>query len=285
MSALRLPTVAFGQTAHTVTRVGLGGEGILRTTGRPAEAAEVIRAARAAGIAYFDSARVYADSERYYGAVWEADPAGRAMSFQASKSAARGRSGAAAELEQSLQRLQTDTLDLWQIHDIRTPQDIAMIEEPGGALEAFLDARASGRVRCIGVTGHRDPEILAAAVERWPVDAVMMPVNPVEGLLGGFLTETLAAARAKGIAVIAMKVLGASHHLNPALGITAERLIRYALAREVTLAIVGCSSPNEVKTLAEAALAPHPMPPEEIDALHELFRPHYRKLAYYRGVG
>jgi len=285
MSALRLPTVAFGQTAHTVTRVGLGGEGILRTTGRPAEAAEVIRAARAAGIAYFDSARVYADSERYYGAVWGADPAGRAASFQASKSAARGRTGAAAELEQSLQRLQTDTLDLWQIHDIRTPQDIAMIEEPGGALEAFLDARASGRVRCIGVTGHRDPEVLATAVERWPVDAVMMPVNPVEGLLGGFLTETLAAARAKGIAVIAMKVLGASHHLSPALGITADRLIRYALAQDVTLAIVGCSSPLEVKTLAEAALDPHPMTPEEIASLHDRFRPHCRKLAYYRGVG
>jgi aryl-alcohol dehydrogenase-like predicted oxidoreductase len=113
----------------------------------------------------------------------------------------------------------------------------------------------------------------------------MMPVNPVEGLLGGFLTETLAAARAKGVAVIAMKVLGASHHLNPALGITAERLIRYALAREVTLAIVGCSSPNEVKTLAEAALDPHPMTPEEIASLHDRFRPHYRKLAYYRGVG
>jgi aryl-alcohol dehydrogenase-like predicted oxidoreductase len=285
MSALRLPTVAFGQTAHTVTRVGLGGEGILRTTGRPAEAAEVIRAARAAGIAYFDSARVYADSERYYGAVWGADPAGRAASFQASKSAARGRTGAAAELEQSLQRLQTDTLDLWQIHDIRTPQDIAMIEEPGGALEAFLDARASGRVRCIGVTGHRDPEVLATAVERWPVDAVMMPVNPVEGLLGGFLTETLAAAHAKGIAVIAMKVLGASHHLDPALGITAERLIRYALAQDVTLAIVGCSSPLEVRTLAEAALDPHPMTPEEIASLHDRFRPHCRKLAYYRGVG
>ena len=285
MSVLTLPTVPFGRTSQTVTRVGLGGEGVLRTTGRAVEAAEVIQAARAAGIAYFDSARVYADSELYYGAVWGADPAARGKVFQASKSAARGRRGAAAELDQSLQRLRTDHLDLWQIHDIRTPQDIAMIEEPGGALEAFLEARASGRTRFIGVTGHRSPEVLATAVERWPVDAVMLPVNPVEGLLGGFLTETLPAARAKGVAVIAMKVLGASHHLDPGLGITAERLIRYALAQGVTLAIVGCSSPLEVKALVDAARDPRPVPPEEIAALHDLFRPRARKLAYYRGVG
>ena len=140
-------------------------------------------------------------------------------------------------------------------------------------------------IRFIGVTGHRSPEVLAIAVERWPVDAVMLPVNPVEGLLGGFLTETLPAARAKGVAVIAMKVLGASHHLDPGLGITAERLIRYALAQGVTLAIVGCSSPLEVKTLVDAACDPRPVPPEEIAALHDLFRPRARKLAYYRGVG
>lgn len=280
-----IPTVPFGRSDRQVTRVGLGGEGVLRTMGRMPEAVEVIRAARAAGIGYFDSARVYADSERYYGGVWGDDPADRAAVFQASKSAARGRTGAAAELEQSLQRLQTDRLDLWQIHDIRTARDIAMIEEPGGALEAFVEARASGRVRFIGVTGHRDPEVLAAAVERWPVDAVMMPVNPAEGVLGGFLTETLAAARAKGVAVIAMKVLGASHHLNPALGITAERLIRYALAQPVTLAIVGCADPLQVQVLAEAGRDPNPMPPEEIAALHDLFRPHASRLAYYRGVG
>ena len=118
--------------------------------------------------------------------------------FQASKSAVRGKAGALAELDQTLKRLQTDYLDLWQIHDIRTPEDIEMIGGPGGALEAFVEAKASGRVRFIGVTGHRQPEILTRAVEDWPVDAVMMPVNPVEGVLGGFLTSTLPAAREKG---------------------------------------------------------------------------------------
>jgi aryl-alcohol dehydrogenase-like predicted oxidoreductase len=284
MHSKSLPTVLFGATGRTVTRAGLGGEGVLRTNDRGAEAGEVIRAALAAGIGYFDSARVYADSEVYYGSIWGAEPATRRTVFQASKSAARGKAGALNELDQTLKRLQTDYLDLWQIHDVRTPQDLAMIGGPGGALEAFVEAKASGRVRFIGVTGHRQPEILTRAVEDWPVDAVMMPVNPVEGVLGGFLTSTLHAAREKGIAVIAMKVLGASHYLKPQFGLTADRLIRYALSQGITLAIVGCSSPEEVRTLAEAGRDPAPLSEPEQHQLHEIFRPYARKLAYYRGV-
>jgi aryl-alcohol dehydrogenase-like predicted oxidoreductase len=257
---------------------------MLRTIGRGPEALEVIRAAIDAGIGYFDSARVYADSEQYYGSVWAAHPAARRRVFQASKSAVRGKAGALAELDQTLKRLQTDYLDLWQIHDIRTPEDLAMIGGPGGALEAFLEAKASGRVRCIGVTGHRQPEILTRAVEDWPVDAVMMPVNPVEGILGGFLTSALPAARKKGLAVIGMKVLGASHYLKPQLGLTPDQLIRYALAQGITLAIVGCSSPTEVRALAEAGREPAPLSADEQDRLREIFRPYARKLAYYRGV-
>jgi hypothetical protein len=116
------------------------------------------------------------------------------------------------------------------------------------------------------------------------VDAVMMPVNPVEGILGGFLTVTLPAARRKGIAVIGMKVLGASHYLKPQLSLRADLLIRYALAQDITLAIVGCSNPVEVRTLAEAGRNPAPLSAEEQNQLHEAFRPYARKLAYYRGV-
>jgi aryl-alcohol dehydrogenase-like predicted oxidoreductase len=284
MQPSSIPIVLFGSTGRSVTRIGLGGEGVLRTNGRGAEAAEVIRTALDAGIGYFDSARVYADSELYLGSVWEADPAARQRVFQASKSAVRGKAGALAELDQTLKRLRSDYLDLWQIHDIRTSEDIDMIAEPGGALEAFIEAKASGRVRFIGITGHREPAILTRAVVEWPVDAVMMPVNPVEGVLDGFLTSTLPAARKKGAAVIAMKVLGASHYVKPQLGLTAENLIRYALAHDITVAIVGCSSPAEVRMLTEAGCDPKPMNADEQGQLHEIVRPYARKLAYYRGI-
>jgi aryl-alcohol dehydrogenase-like predicted oxidoreductase len=284
MQSTPIPIVSFGASGRRVTRIGLGGEGVLRTNGRAAEAAEVIRAAIDVGIGYFDSARVYAESERYLGSIWKAAPAVRQQVFQTSKSAVRGKAGALAELDQTLRRLNTDYLDLWQIHDIRTTEDIDMIAGPDGALEAFVEAKASGRVRFIGVTGHREPEILTRAVEEWPMDAVMMPVNPVEGVLGGFLTSTLPAARKKGLAVIAMKVLGASHYVKPHLGLTAERLIRYSLAQDITLAIVGCSDPTEVRLLAATGCDPNSMSAEEQAQLHAIVRPYARKLAYYRGV-
>ncbi len=280
-----LPTTPFGNRGPEVTRVGLGGEGVLRTLGREEDARGVIRAALDQGITYFDSARAYADSERYYGSVWSLQPEARARVFQASKSASRDREGARRDLERTLARMQIEALDLWQIHDVRTQADLDLIAGPGGALEAFLEARDTGKTRRIGVTGHHDPTVLSHAVSRWPVDAVMMPVNPAEAVLGGFLDDTLPRARDKGLAVVGMKILGGGNYVRPEAGLTAGRLIRFALAQGVTVAIVGCSSPEEVEELARSGGAPEPMPPEEQDALVEAFRPRARRLAFYRKPG
>ena len=272
----------FGKTGREVTAVGLGGEGILRTYGRHAEANAVIMEALDQGIAYFDSAKAYAGSEDYYGEVWRNRPDLRASVFQASKSASRAHADAETDLTETLQRMGIETLDLWQIHDVRTFTDIREVEGPSGALEAFIEARESGIVRHIGVTGHHDPDVLSHAVETWPVDAVMLPVNPVEEVLGGFLDTTLPVAREQGVAVIGMKVLGGSNYLVPGAGVTPEVLVRYALSREVSIAIVGCSTPAEVQALAAAGRS-GPLPDDEAAALVEAFRPHARELAYYRG--
>jgi aryl-alcohol dehydrogenase-like predicted oxidoreductase len=274
----------FGASDHQVTVVGLGGEGILRTHGQESQASTIIKEAADQGITYFDSARAYADSELYYGSVWGEDPDMRLTIFQASKSASRDKNGALADLKKTLTRMRTNHLDLWQIHDVRTDQDIRQISGPGGALEAFIEARSSGKVRFIGVTGHHNPEILTRAVQDWPVDAVMLPVNPVEGLLGGFLTSTLPAARAKGIAVIGMKILGASYYIQMKLGITPSLLIRYAISQGITVAIVGCSTPDEVRTLAENGQNPVPLSEREQSNLMQIFEPQKKQLAFYRGV-
>jgi aryl-alcohol dehydrogenase-like predicted oxidoreductase len=284
MTTAPIPENMFGITGRHVTRVGLGGEGILRTHGRANESREVIRTALEEGITYFDSARVYDDSERYYGSLWGQDQEARMKVFQASKSASRDYAGAMTDLDQTLERLNVASLDLWQIHDVRTAEDMAMITSRGGALKAFLEAKASGRVRFIGVTGHHDPQILTQAVTDWPIDSVMMPVNPVESVLGGFLTSTMDAARTKGIAVIGMKVLGASSLIYPQAGAAPDILIRYALSCGVTVAIVGCSKPSEVQVLAEAARYTDPLSESEKIRLNELFRPYAQRLAYYRGV-
>jgi hypothetical protein len=162
--------------------------------------------------------------------------------------------------------------------------DIITIARPGGALEAFIEAKAGGKIRFIGLTGHYDPELLTRAVKAWPIDSVLLPVNPVEGNLGGFPTSTLPAARAKGVEVIGMKVLGGSHFFIPGTGITAELLIRFALSQPITLAIVGCSSPKEVKTLARIGHHFEPLSPEEQQEILDLYSPYARRLAFYRGM-
>jgi predicted aldo/keto reductase-like oxidoreductase len=175
-------------------------------------------------------------------------------------------------------------LDLWQIHDVRSEEDLRSIGEPNGALEAFLEAKIGGKTRFIGVTGHHDPEILSKAVRDWPVDSVMLPVNPIEGAIGGFLDSTLPLAKEKGIAVMGMKVLGASHFILPELGVTPEMLMRYALSQDITVAIVGCSTPQEVRALAKVGQDFEPLSQEEQASLVDRLRPYAEGLAYYRGV-
>ncbi len=279
-----LVTRSFGKTGRKVTAVGLGGEGILRTYNREKEAGAVIREALAVGITYFDSAAAYAGSEGYYGTFWSEHPGVRPVIFQASKSANRDRAAAELGLQQTLTRMRVDYLDLWQIHDLRTYHELRALEGPDGALGAFVEARETGLVRHIGVTGHHDPDVLTYAVENWPVDAVMMPVNPVEGALGGFLDVTLPAARDRGIAVVGMKVLGASQYISPDAGITPDMLIRYALSQDIAVAIVGCSNQEEVRTLAAVGRSGAGLSDDEQQALVDAFRPYARELAYYRGV-
>jgi hypothetical protein len=121
------------------------------------------------------------------------------------------------------------------------------------------------------------------AIAEWPVDSVMLPVNPVEELLGGFLTVTLNEARRRKITVIGMKILGASHFILPKFKVSAELLVRYALSYGITVGIVGCSSPDEVQSLVRAGSS-KPVSQQEKDAILEVFRPYARKLAFYRGV-
>ncbi|HUK92527.1 MAG TPA: aldo/keto reductase, partial [Methanomicrobiales archaeon] len=125
---------------------------------------------------------------------------------------------------------------------------------------------------------------LTHAVENWPVDSVLLPVNPVEATLGGFLDRTLPVAVKKGLAVIGMKVLGAGNYLAPSGGVSAEILIRYALSRPVNLVVVGCSQPLEVLTLASVGRDFTPLPEADRQALEAKFAPYARDLAFYRGV-
>jgi len=264
--------------------IGLGGEGVLRTEGREHEALMMLEEAYESGIRYFDSAPAYADSERYYGRFWSQHPDWKALAFQTSKSAQRDAKSASADLTRTLSRMGRDRLGLWQIHDIRDNNDIRRIEGAGGALQAFYHARETGIVRGIGVTGHHDPAVLLHPVTHWDIDSVLLPVNPVESAIGGFIDRVIPAARERGIGVIGMKTMGAGNYILPEAGLSPENLIRFALSQDVDLVIVGCSTTSEARLLARISEEHVAMEEQEQSLLVDTVRPYANRLAYYRGV-
>src|SRR5271168_2514264 len=150
-STAPIPTRPLGKTGRQVTLFGLGGEGVLRTWGQDRAAAQVITRALEQGVTYCDTAPAYSGSLDYYGAALGER---RGQVFLASKTHDRTRDGSLRLLDESLARARTDHLDLWQLHDLRTPRDLQMIFGKGGALEALIEAREQGRVKFLGLTGH-----------------------------------------------------------------------------------------------------------------------------------
>lgn len=235
-----------GSTGAIVEPVSLGGEGILRTQGRTSEAVAMILEALRLGVRYCDTAPAYASSQDYYGAAFrEAGPTARKQVFLASKTHERTREGALRLLDDSLRRLGTDHLDLWQLHDLREIEDLDTIFGRGGAIEAVEAAKADGRIRFVGITGHHDPQILVEAMRRYPIDTVLCAINPADPARSPFLTTVVPEARKRKMGVIAMKVMAAGRLLADRAASPVE-LIRYATSFADT-AIVGCSSIAEVR--------------------------------------
>lgn len=273
-----LPRRKFGNTGEEVTCLGLGGEGVLRTFGREREAQAVIDRALELGINYLESARAYAGSESYYGRVLKER---RSRVFLASKAHARSAAGAERQLQESLTNLQTDWIDLWQVHDLRTNEDLEEVFGPGGAIEAFDRARRQGKVRFVGVTGHQDPDILLQAFARFDFDTVLMPVNPAEAAWRSFPARVLPEARKRGMGVIGMKVLCHGFGLRiPGLNRVGPWLA-YALAQDVSTLVVGCDNPVQVaENVAAAQTAP--LGPAACADLERALLPVARDLMYYK---
>jgi aryl-alcohol dehydrogenase-like predicted oxidoreductase len=251
----------------------------LRTFGREREASAVIETALDAGITYCESARAYSGSELYYGRVLGSR---RERVFFATKAHERSRAGALAMLEASLRALRTDYLDLWQMHDIRDEADLDALEAEDGAYAACVEARERGLVRYVGVTGHHDPAVLRAALERFAFDAVLLPINPAEGCLpDAFERSVVPAARERGMAVIGMKVL--ARGLLPQSGIGCGEAIGYALSADVDAIVVGCDDPGQVRANVAAAADFTPLDPAARRALELRAAPGAARLAYYRG--
>lgn len=271
-----------GRTAAVVLPVSLGGEGILRTTGRARDAVPMILEALRLGVRYCDTAPAYQESQDHYGAALrEAGPAARAQIFLASKVHERTRTRALRLLDDSLRRLGTDHLDLWQMHDLREPSDLEAIFAKGGAIEAAEAARADGRVRFIGLTGHQDPAILMEAMRRYDFDNVLCPINPADPAQLPFLTTVVPEARRRGMGVVGMKVLAAGRLVADGTA-RADELIRYAAGFADTV-VIGCSSVAEVRANLALNRDFVPLDAAERAALETRIAPHAARYDYFKG--
>jgi predicted aldo/keto reductase-like oxidoreductase len=260
-----IPTRPLGRTGHKIPLFSLGGEGILRTTGRLPEARAVIERAIELGVGYCDTAPAYQQSQDYYGATLGAR---RENIFLAAKTHERSKVGSLALLEDSLRRLNTDRLDLWQLHDLRTRGDLARIFGPGGAIEAVEEARRQGKIRFVGITGHHDPGILLEAMELYSFDTVLLPVNVADKKRLSFIERVVPVANQKGMGVIGMKVMGQGELFD---GLVSAQ---EAMRQQISTIIVGCSSPTEVASNADYARSFTPMSDAEMKAMEDRVLPH-----------
>jgi len=273
-----IPKRRLGRTGQDVTIFGLGGEGVLRTYGHEKEAYRLINRALDLGVTYCESARAYSGSESYYGLALKER---RGEIFLTSKSHARDKKGALTHLHETLRNMKTDRLDLWQVHDVRTDEEIGEIFGRGGAIEAFKDAKERGLVRFIGVTGHHDPQIIRKCIERFDFDTVLLPVNPAEPHHNSFIDQVIPLAVEHGIGIVAMKVYfrGAAARIAPG---NLDLFYRYALSHPVTTAVIGCDTVEQLEENVRFASAFTPMTEDEKEMLSGQLSPIAREMMYYK---
>jgi predicted aldo/keto reductase-like oxidoreductase len=273
------PKRPLGNTGEQVSILGLGGEGLLRTYGHGKEAVSLIHRAIDLGITYFESARAYAGSESYYGiALGER----RKDIFLASKSHERTLDGALSHLETTLKNMKTDFLDLWMVHDVRTIKDIDVIFGPQGAIRAFESARRNRLVKWIGISGHRNPTILSRAIDLFPFDTVLIPINPAEPHYWSFIAEVLQKAQGKGMGILGMKALSRGVTIKIFGAESSENFLRFALTQPVSTIVVGCETIEQLEMNAKVAQSFRPMTKRDQDILLEKARPYARELMYYK---
>jgi aryl-alcohol dehydrogenase-like predicted oxidoreductase len=255
-----IPTVTLGRTGVKVQIIAQGGARMDLHPDIPTAAAYV-RQVYELGLRYFDCARMYwnGQSEEAYGLGLRGI---RNDVFLTSKSVGRTAKAAAADLETSLRLLKTDYVDLWQMHDIRTLDEVQAVLKPGGAMEAFEAAKKAGKCRLIGFTGHFDPEAHAAmlnAYDKW--DTVMMPVHAADHAFLSFEQIALPVSVARGVPNQAIKVFGKANLLR---SLSPSTCLRYALSQPgVQVAICGAGTVGQMEDNIRAVQSFRKMTPEE----------------------
>ena len=268
-----VPTRPLGRTGVSVSILALGGWHIGAVKDQ-AEAVRIMHAAIDEGLTFFDNAWDYHDggSEEVMGKAL-ARGGKRDKVFLMTQNCGRDAKTTRQHLEDSLRRLRTDHLDLWQFHEINYDNDPDWIVERGALAEA-LKAQKEGKVRFLGFTGHKDPHIHQKMLPVHAWDTVQMPINVCDHFYRSFAQQVIPEAVKQGIAPIGMKTLGGGQgQLVQKNVCTAEEAIRFALSRPVAAVVSGIDSMDVLKRNVAIARNYKPFDPGELQALLAKVKP------------
>ncbi|MGP8284284.1 MAG: aldo/keto reductase, partial [Desulfomonilaceae bacterium] len=242
----QIPYRQLGSTGETVSLVGLGGFHIGKPEVAESESIRIIRTAIDNGINFLDNCWDYNDGQSEIRMGKALRDGYRKKAFVMTKVDGRDKRTAAQQIDESLQRLQTDTIDLMQFHEVIRMEDPDRIFAPGGGIEAMLEARQAGKIRYIGFTGHKSPAfhlkmLQTAFSHNFIFDTVQMPLNVMDAHYDSFEKKVLPILLSKNIGVLGMKSLGdpfilESKTVNPV------ECLHYAMSLPTSVVITGCDS-------------------------------------------
>jgi aryl-alcohol dehydrogenase-like predicted oxidoreductase len=300
-----MPTRNLGKTGFRVSIFGLGGQGALQNHNAEAVALPIIERALELGVNYFDTSAIYGGPER-----WSEQYLGKGLKgyrdqvFIATKSKERTRDAALKNLEKSLELLNTDHVDSWQLHDVGIQEDVDQIFGKGGAIEAFIQAREQKMVRRLGITGRFRPEALMESIRRFPFDTVLMGLNAADKYYYSFSKDLLPMVVEKQMGIIAMKVMARGRILSswtpPPVEeqkkswegrgaittvpgtLTKQETMSYTLSLPVSTAIIGCDTVAQVEECVQLSRQFTPLSTKQMGALEDKVGPVAKQSLFFR---
>jgi predicted aldo/keto reductase-like oxidoreductase len=267
-----MPYRVFGKTGEKVSILGVGGYhvGVQAT---PDDSVAIIRTAIDSGINFLDNAWEYHNgrSEERMGLALRGGY--REKVFLMTKVCGRDARTAMSNLEESLRRLRTDVIDLWQFHECNYDNDPDWIFAADGAIHAAIKAREQQKVRFIGFTGHKSPHIHLKMLEQeFDWDALQCPLNVMDAHYRSFATQVLPVALARNLGIVGMKPLGGDGKIPGDGGVTVEECLRYSFSLHIPVCLSGMKTLQELRENIAVAKRFRPLAPEERLALLERVR-------------
>ena len=295
-SVLKIPQRAFGATGESVGIYSLGAQATVEQVGMKEQAIAIVNKCIDMGINYIDTSAWYGQdgnssegdhlrgtSERHVGEVMKTR---RSEVFLATKTHDRSYDGAMRHLESSLKNLQTDVIDLWQIHNIKGSgdEDIDYIFSDEGCLKALREAQEEGVVRFLGISGHADPAPMKELVERYPFDAVLMALNAADKHHNSYIEKLLPTAVEKEMGIIGMKIPARDRIFSHGGIITMKEAMSYTMSLPISTIIVGLDNMAELEENIRIAQEFEPLTANEMLAIEEKVKPHHEHLMFYKGL-